>query len=261
MPYFIIVLGTAGSGKSSLTSMLYTYMTSHQLDAVLVNLDPAVDELPYEPDVDIREYVDARDIMRKTGLGPNGALIASIDMLLTNIEEIRDTIWSFKTNYIIIDTPGQMEVFAFRESGPLALKTIVSDARAVSLFLIDTTYALRASNFFSALLLSASTYVRIGYPQLNVLTKIDLISKNDLDKIMNMIDDPDLLADVVFEDKASRLLWDRDEVSSIFEKLLVFDIIPVSNVNGEGFDELYAALQRVLAGGEDYYTEESNPVL
>ena len=53
MPYFIVVLGTAGSGKTSLTSVLQTYLEDHQLDSIIVNLDPAVEELPYEPHVDV----------------------------------------------------------------------------------------------------------------------------------------------------------------------------------------------------------------
>ncbi|MGB9827560.1 MAG: ATP/GTP-binding protein, partial [Thermosphaera sp.] len=56
IPYYIIVLGTAGSGKTTLTSMLMSYLDSHQMDVATVNLDPAVDDLPYNLDVDIREW-------------------------------------------------------------------------------------------------------------------------------------------------------------------------------------------------------------
>lgn len=261
MPYFIIVLGTAGSGKTSLTSMLHTYLVSHQLDAAIVNLDPAVEELPYDPDIDVRDYVDARDVMRRTGLGPNGALIASIDMLLANIQEIQDLVWSMKANYILIDTPGQMELFAFRDTGSIVLKSIVGDAKAVALYLIDSTYASRSSNIFSALLLAASTHARLGYPQVNVLTKVDLLSEEAMGKLTGLLDDPDTLSVEIASEKQASLVWDEEEISSILEKLLVFDIVPVSNTLGEGFDSLYAAIQRVLAGGEDYFTEEPNPVL
>lgn len=261
MPYFVIVLGTAGSGKTSLSSVLQTYLTSHQLDAVLVNLDPAVENLPYAPDVDVRDYVDARDIMRKTGLGPNGALIASIDMLLVNIDEIKDEIWGYKSNYVIIDTPGQMELFAFRPTGPLVLKALIGDAKSVTMFLIDASYVTQPSNLFSALLLSASTYVRLKIPQLNVLTKIDLLQPNELEETLRALEDPDVLSTNINNEKDARLIWDEFEVSSMLEKLLVFDTIPVSNITGEGFDDLYAAVQRIVAGGEDYYTEEPSPVL
>ncbi len=261
MPYFVVVLGTAGSGKTSLASVLHTYLSSHQLDATLVNLDPAVEDLPYEPDVDVRDYVDARELMSKTGLGPNGALIASIDMLLANIEEIVEEVWSYKSNYVIIDTPGQMEIFAFRQAGPLVLKALIGNAKAVALFLVDATYASSPSNLFSALLLAASTHARLGLPQINVLTKVDLLEPDIASKTIEMLEDPELLASKVAEEASARLIWETREVESILEKLLVFDYVAVSNVTGEGFDDLYAAIQRVVAGGEDYYTEEPSAAL
>ncbi|MEM1641757.1 MAG: ATP/GTP-binding protein [Desulfurococcaceae archaeon] len=261
MPYFIIVLGTAGSGKSSLTSVLYTYLTSHQLDAAMVNLDPAVEDLPYKPDVDVRDYVDARDIMRKTGLGPNGALLASVDMLLLNIEDIKEEVWSLRSNYIVIDTPGQMEIFAFRPTGPMVLRALVGDAKAVSLFLVDSTFASSPLNLLSALLLSASTYARIGYPQINVLTKIDLLEPGQLEKTLEMLENPEELAGSIMSERPARLIWDEYEIETIAEKLTVFETVPISSLSGEGFDDLYAAIQRVVAGGEDYYTEEPSPRL
>ncbi|ABM79998.1 hypothetical protein [Hyperthermus butylicus] len=35
----------------------------------------------------------------------------------------------------------------------------------------------------------------------------------------------------------------------------------VSSVSGYGLDDLYATIQQVLAGGEDFYTEEPSPRL
>jgi GTPase SAR1 family protein len=261
VPYFIIVLGTAGSGKTSLTSVLQTYLVSHQLDAITVNLDPAVESLPYKPDIDVRDYVDAREIMRKTGLGPNGSLIASIDMLITNISDLKEEIDSYRANYVILDTPGQMEIFAFRPTGPLVLESIVGDHKAAALFLTDITYATRPSSLFSALLLAASTHFRLKYPQINVLTKIDLLPREEVEKILTMLEDPEQLASGISGERDLRLLWDLDDVEYITEKLTIFETIPVSNITGEGFDDLYASIQRVVAGGEDYYTEEPNPVL
>lgn len=260
MPYFVVVLGTAGSGKTSLSAMLNTYLASHELDSIIVNLDPAVEETPYLPDVDVRDYVNVYEIMRKTGLGPNGALIAAVDLVLANINEIYDEVHSIKANYVIIDTPGQMELFAFRDTGPLVLKSLIGEFKAVVLFVIDATYATSPSNFLSSLLLLASTHVRLGYPQVNVITKTDIISREDLERILSYLEDPSYLAAEVMSDSRAKLIWSSEEVESLVEKLLVFDFVPVSNKTGEGFDDLYAAIQRVVAGGEDYFTEEPNPI-
>ena len=39
-----------------------------------VNLDPAVANLPYEPNIDIRDTVNYKEVMKQYGLGPNGGL-------------------------------------------------------------------------------------------------------------------------------------------------------------------------------------------
>ena len=261
MPYTIVVLGTAGSGKTTLTSALVDYLLDNQLDAIAVNLDPAVEKLPYKPDIDVREYVNARQLMEEMGLGPNGALITAIDMLALNIDAIREELWSLKTNYVVIDTPGQMELFAFRETGSFVIKSLVGDTKAVSLFLIDAVQASSPTNYFSALLLSASTQVRIALPQINVLTKIDLVPENVVEDIVSYHEEPSLLASRVIEDKKASLMWTEDDILTLVERLINLDVVPVSSTKMMGFDNLYAYIQRVVAGGEDYYTEEPSPRL
>ena len=51
----IFVTGTAGSGKSSLTSKLVEYYTRNGANAAVLNLDPGVESMPYNCDVDVRE--------------------------------------------------------------------------------------------------------------------------------------------------------------------------------------------------------------
>ena len=75
----IFFVGTAGSGKSTLTHTFQSWMNSLGLDAITVNLDPGVDYLMYTPDIDIREWVSLTEIMKTHNLGPNGAQIACAD--------------------------------------------------------------------------------------------------------------------------------------------------------------------------------------
>ena len=42
---------------------------------VVVNLDPAHDELPYHCAVDVRELVNVDDVMQAYELGPNGGML------------------------------------------------------------------------------------------------------------------------------------------------------------------------------------------
>ena len=54
----IFVSGTAGSGKSLLTSKLLEHYTNSGVFAAVLNLDPGVESMPYTCDVDVRDYVD-----------------------------------------------------------------------------------------------------------------------------------------------------------------------------------------------------------
>src|SRR5512137_2093268 len=109
--YFI---GTAGSGKSTMVYAFQLWMNSQGLDCVTVNLDAGAESLSYAPDVDVKDWIDLGRIVEEQGLGPNGAQIAAADLLALNAKEISDVLETFETNYFLIDTPGQIELFTFR---------------------------------------------------------------------------------------------------------------------------------------------------
>lgn len=258
--YFLFILGTAGSGKSYLTSALAEWLEDHELSVTRVNLDPAVEWLPYSPDVDVRDYVEVRKVMEKYGLGPNGALITSVDMLVSYIDRIRDEIEALRSNYVIVDTPGQLELFAFRQSGPYITSLISQGYKSLTIYLIDSFFTHQPTSFVSALLLAISVHLRLSIPQIHVLSKSDLIPSDRIEKVRTWLSDPLSLIDEIEQDKVSRSLRD---VAIQIEKMLgesglVGEIIPVSSKTGEGLDELYGEIQRILAGGEDYLTEEAS---
>jgi GTPase SAR1 family protein len=65
----IFITGTAGSGKSLLTSRLLQWYRDNSAYPVTLNLDPGAISLPYEPDVDVRNYVDIATLMESYGSG------------------------------------------------------------------------------------------------------------------------------------------------------------------------------------------------
>lgn len=99
-------------------------MKNYNLDVITVNLDPAARRLPYAPEVDIRDFVDINEIMNQLGLGPNGALIAAVDMVAGQVDQIKEAAEGSKADYAIVDTPGQIELFAYRSTGPLIISAL-----------------------------------------------------------------------------------------------------------------------------------------
>jgi GTPase SAR1 family protein len=108
---------TAGSGKSLLTASFSNWLKIAKQNIITINLDPGVSTLPYTPDIDIRDYIKIEQLMKQYGLGPNGAVIMAADLIAEETERITEEISTFTPDIVLIDTPGQMELFAFRASG------------------------------------------------------------------------------------------------------------------------------------------------
>jgi GTPase SAR1 family protein len=179
---FIYFIGTAGSGKSTLTSTYKKWTDLRDLDAITVNLDPGAENLPYQPEVDIRDWISLKEIMDSYNLGPNGAQIACADMVALNSEDIKKSIESFKPDYILMDTPGQLELFVFRESGKHIIN-FMDPSRTMVAYLLDYALAKNPSGFVSQLMLSLSTNFRLAMPQINILSKSDLLTDEEKKRI------------------------------------------------------------------------------
>ncbi len=129
----VFMIGTAGSGKSLFTAAFSEWLKMSKQDVATVNLDPGVLKLPYSPDVDVRNYVDAGNIMEKYGLGPNGAAIMAADLIADEIENLTRDIEEAHADIVLVDTPGQMELFAFRASGPYIVNELTKEPKASDL--------------------------------------------------------------------------------------------------------------------------------
>jgi GTPase SAR1 family protein len=244
------IVGTAGSGKSLLTSAYSEWLKLSDQNVALLNLDPGVITLPYTPDVDIREFVSVTKIMNEYKLGPNGALIMAADLIADQVETINLAIQEVDADILIADTPGQIELFAFRASGPYIAKELVSDVKAM-IYLFDSVFSLSPLNFVSNLFLSAAVYNRFLLPQIHVLSKCDLLSTEKMDFITEWFDDPVTLEKAIDDElKGTKRLLSRDITNSINSLDLQFASVPVSAKSNIGLLNLNAYLERIFVGGE-----------
>jgi len=245
----IFVTGTAGSGKSMLTSKILEYYQTNGVFASVLNLDPGVESLPYRPDVDVRDYVDIVQIMKQYDLGPNGSMIMANDLIATKIEDIQNEIHGVNPDYLIVDTPGQIELFAYRASGPFFIQNIDASEKT-NIFLYDGTMIVSPSNFISISLLATSIKLRLGLPTINVITKTDLIP-DKIDQILKWSSDPISLEEELktLEGETYSLATDISRTLNIGE--FAGDLIPISNLTGEGMVNLQATLSRIINLGEE----------
>ncbi len=246
----IFISGTAGAGKSLLTSKLYEYYTKNGAFAAVLNLDPGVESLPYTCDIDVRDYVDIVSIMQQYDLGPNGALIMANDLIASKIDDIQNEVNRVNPDYLIVDTPGQIELFAYRSSGPFLVENISSEEKT-SIFLFDGALITSPVNFVSIALLATSIRLRLKLSTINVLTKTDLIGTK-LKDILQWTTSLSTLENAIAKEADGEIYT---LTTNILRGLnlggFAQGLIPVSNVTGDGFVNLEGALSRILNLGEE----------
>jgi len=245
----IFVTGTAGSGKSMLTSKILEYYQKNGVFASVLNLDPGVESLPYRPDVDVRDYVDIVQIMQQYDLGPNGSMIMANDLIASKIDDIQNEIHGVNPDYLIVDTPGQIELFAYRASGPFFIQNIDASEKT-NIFLYDGTMIASPTNFISISLLATSIKLRLGLPTINVMTKTDLIP-DKIDQVLKWSSDPISLEEELETLEGETYSFATDILRTLNIGEFAGDLIPLSNLTGEGMVNLQAALSRIINLGEE----------
>ncbi|HET6459105.1 MAG TPA: ATP/GTP-binding protein [Nitrosopumilaceae archaeon] len=246
----IFIIGTAGSGKSLLTANLFDYYTKNGNFVGVLNLDPGVENLPYTCDVDVRDYVDLISVMKQYDLGPNGAMIMASDLIASKIDELQRDVDNVNPDYLIVDTPGQIELFAYRTSGPFFVENFNVEQKS-AIFLHDGSLVTTPTNFVSMALLASSIKLRLNLPFVNVLTKTDLIE----DRIRDILKWSSNLSSL---EEAIAKQSDGESYTLVMNILRSLNVggfsqglIPISNATTEGMINLEAALSRILNLGEE----------
>lgn len=248
----VFVLGTAGSGKSLLTSAFSIWLSMQGENVGTLNLDPGAIVLPYTPDVNVRDYIRVEDLMEEHRIGPNGALVLACDMVAERIDVVAGELEVIDPDLVIVDTPGQMELFAFRRAGREIAERISGQGRAV-LYLFDSLFSREPLNYVVNMLLSTAVYNRFLLPQVHLLTKVDLLSEREVERELEWASDPMTLEDDIENQLVGmNRLMSRNMMQAITEIGVEFSLIPVSSRTNRGFPDLHAELTRIFTSGEKF---------
>ena len=189
--------------------------------------------------------------MQQYELGPNGAMVMANDLIASKIDDIQNDVNKVNPDYLIVDTPGQIELFAYRSSGRFIVDNISTEEKT-NIFLFDGSSYYFTSKFCFKLhyLQHQLDYVWI-LPTINVLTKTDLIG----DKLKNILQWSTNLKTL---ENAIGNETDGDTytlTTNILRGLnlggFAQGLIPISNLTGDGFVNLEGALSRILNLGEE----------
>ncbi len=247
----IYFVGTAGAGKSTLVAAYDRWCKQHGLSTLLVNLDPGAESLPYQPDIDIRDKVKLSDLMEEHGLGPNGAQIAAADLIALDLTELQEEIGTYRADQILIDTPGQVELFVFRQSGKVLVENL-SPGDSVVAYLLDPFLARTASGFASQMMLAATTLFRFNEPMIHLLSKADVLSEDDQEIIKGWAANSEAMESDILGAEPS---MDRELAANLARLLETVgahhQLVATSSADDAGFDDLYALVQSAVGQAEE----------
>ena len=249
--FLIFVLGTAGSGKSELTGAFTRWLEMQGEDAMDINLDPGAITIPYSANVDVRDYIKVEALMEEYGLGPNGGLMLASELMLEITEQLSSDIDDFGPDVALVDTPGQMEMFAFRDVGARIAEEITDEGKGV-LYLFDAAFCRDPLNYVMNMFLASAVNSRFLLPQVSVLSKADVLH-DELEEIEGWAEDTANLEEAI-DSRLTGLnrLISQDMMEVINRLGVEFNPIAFSTRTNLGFNRLYSEISRVFMAGEPF---------
>lgn len=244
-----VVVGMAGSGKTTFCQRLYSWISQESckidpatgLNSAIysVNLDPGVVNAKMPLNLDIRDVVDYHETMEKYGLGPNGGITTCLNLFLLNIGTY---IEKMKEEYVIIDTPGQIEAFTWSSPGYVLVETLKTIGDMILVYAVDSVSSHTPAVFMSNMMYAASLMCRYEADVLCLFNKKDLSGCemleewiSDYEKFRGSLSEDDMFSPTL----GSMALHFEEFYSSV-------RTVSVSSHTGDGRAEFFSAVDRML---------------
>ncbi|GAA6022897.1 hypothetical protein JCM10207_006855 [Rhodosporidiobolus poonsookiae] len=260
----MIVIGMAGSGKTTFMQRVNSYLHSRNQPPYVLNLDPAVMHLPFDANIDIRDTVDYPEVMKQYNLGPNGGIMTALNLFTTKFDQVLGHVEkrAQDVDYVLLDTPGQIEIFTWSASGAIITDALASALPTVVVYIIDTPRTTAPATFMSNMLYACSILYKTRLPFLLVFNKTDV---QDHQFAVDWMRDFEAFQEALME---RRQTHGEDDGPAYMDSLmnsmsLVLDefykhlrAVGVSAMTGEGMDELFDAVQEARQEYENDYKPE-----
>ncbi|KAI3650477.1 hypothetical protein MP228_003958 [Amoeboaphelidium protococcarum] len=281
-PTCVLNIGMAGSGKTTLMQRLITECSRRDKEQFVINLDPAVLHIPYEPTIDIRDTIDYKGVMKEYKLGPNGGIMTSLNLFATKFDQVLDVVderinvkvkdnddgedddvnGNKRLDYLLVDTPGQIEVFTWSASGSIITQCLINSYPTVFLYVIDAQRIIHPTTFMSNMLYACSILYKDSHSTSTTTAGSDKASGakhplplkmvvviNKIDKVsgkaqfaVDWMKDFDTFQAALMEDSTFMSSLCTSMALALEDFYALLKVVRVSAVTGEGMDDLLDAI-------------------
>jgi len=218
--------------------------------------------------------------MKQHRLGPNGAIMTSLNLFATKFDQVISILdnRSYKKekksnetptssddapptaskalDYILVDTPGQIEAFTWSASGSIITAALASSFPTVLAFVVDTPRCAASLNtFMSNMLYACSMFYRTRLPLIIVFNKCDVSSgevcmewMSDYEKFQEAMDD------FMASDGAGYYASLTRSLSLVLDEFYqTLHRVCVSAVTGDGIAEFWDVVKKAADDFEEDY--------
>jgi len=277
LPVTVVCVGMAGSGKTTFMQRINSHLHAKKQRPYVLNLDPAVLSVPFEPNIDIRDSINYKEVMKQYNLGPNGGILTSLNLFATKIDQILGLMEKRSRpepdstmqppKHFLVDTPGQIEVFVWSASGSILLESFASSFPTVIAYIIDTPRTTSTSTFMSNMLYACSILYKTKLPMILVFNKSDV---QDAEFAREWMTDFEKFQEALREEEGKGVFGGEGfgggsgYMSSLLNSMSLMleefynhlDMVAVSSMTGDGIDEFFEAVENKRQEFEKDYKPE-----
>ncbi|KAK4949782.1 hypothetical protein LTR10_011624 [Elasticomyces elasticus] len=275
-PVAVVCVGMAGSGKTTFMQRINNYLHVNKKKPYVLNLDPAVLNVPFQPNIDIRDSINYKEVMKQYNLGPNGGILTSLNLFATKIDQIINLLEKRANpppdskvpppKHFLVDTPGQIEVFVWSASGSILLESLASSFPTIIAYIIDTPRTSSTSTFMSNMLYACSILYKTKLPMILVFNKTDV---QDAEFAREWMTDFEKFQEALHEEENKGVFGGEgfggsgymgsllNSMSLMLEEFYShLNMVAVSSMTGDGIDDFFEAVEEKRKEFERDYRPE-----
>lgn len=261
MKYAQIVIGPAGSGKSTYCSAIQHHAENTHRTVKIINLDPAAEVFNYMPVADIRDLIHVDDAMEdeEMNYGPNGGLIFCMEFLMQNLSWLEEQIGDdLDDSYFIFDCPGQIELYTHLPVMKQLVDTLqLWEFKVCAIFLLDSHFMVDPASFISGTMAALSAMTSLEIPFISVLSKIDLLSRDSKRQLERfMVPDAREMSETMVHFQADSKWVQRHQrltncIGTILEDYSLVRYAPLNIKDEHSIETLLLMIDNTMQYGED----------